>query len=300
MKQTPLSQTLFTLIPKFSHLSLTSTSRPSKLIQMGGGPRTFSGGVNKWKWKRMQAKKAEQLLKARLAWERQIYETRKRAELKASADEQVQVLADRFQKPGGLDLWSEKDGPELFKTVDRFPSPRFFLKGVVHSIRPYGRVNEEIDEFGGLGNEKRVQIGSLDRVSDGIDEFGGSGGEKGGVVNVVMGIAPEIGDALLESTQVRKVTFTGSTAVGKNLMAAAAGTVKKVSLELGGNARCIIFDDAELGVAVKGTLETKFRNTGQTCICANTILVQEGHSCVKVDGVAPHKPLDSAILIGLT
>ncbi|KAL1815712.1 hypothetical protein ACET3Z_018286 [Daucus carota] len=117
---------------------------------MGGGPRTFSGGVNKWKWKRMQAKKAEQLLKARLAWERQIYEMRKRAELK------VQVLADRFQKPGGLDLWSEKDGPELFKTVDRFPSPRFFLKGVVHSIRPYGRVNEEIDEFGGLGNEKRV------------------------------------------------------------------------------------------------------------------------------------------------
>uniref|UniRef100_A0A175YKS6 Succinate-semialdehyde dehydrogenase, mitochondrial n=1 Tax=Daucus carota subsp. sativus TaxID=79200 RepID=A0A175YKS6_DAUCS len=59
-------------------------------------------------------------------------------------------------------------------------------------------------------------------------------------------------------------------------MAGAAGTVKKVSLELGGNAPCITFDDAELGVAVKGTLGTKFRNTGQRCICANTILVQEG------------------------
>lgn len=135
----------------------------------------------------MQAKKAKQLLKARLARERQIYEMRKRAELKAavselerpwevvekapklfsaSADEQVQVLADRFQKPGGLDLWSEKDGPELFKTVDGFPSARFFPKGVVHSIRPYGRVNDEID----------VKIGSFDRVND---EFGGFGGEKG-------------------------------------------------------------------------------------------------------------------------
>ncbi|KAL1814916.1 hypothetical protein ACET3Z_017490 [Daucus carota] len=153
-----------------------------------------------WQWKRMQAKKAKQLHKARLARERQIYELRKRAELKAavselerpwevvekapklfsaSADEQVQVLADRFQKPGGFDLWSEKDGPELFKTVDGFLSARFFLKGVVHSIRPYERVNEEIDEFRGLGNEKRVNIGSLDRVSDGIDEFGGLGGVKG-------------------------------------------------------------------------------------------------------------------------
>uniref|UniRef100_A0A803P396 Aldehyde dehydrogenase domain-containing protein n=1 Tax=Cannabis sativa TaxID=3483 RepID=A0A803P396_CANSA len=73
-----------------------------------------------------------------------------------------------------------------------------------------------------------------------------------GVLNVVMGNAPAIGDALLTSTQVRKITFTGSTAVGKKLMAGAAETVKKVSLELGGNAPCIVFDDADLDVAVKG------------------------------------------------
>ncbi|GKV29495.1 hypothetical protein SLEP1_g38421 [Rubroshorea leprosula] len=97
-----------------------------------------------------------------------------------------------------------------------------------------------------------------------------------GVVNVVMGNAPDIGDALLASTQVRKITFTGSTAVGKKLMAGAAGTVKRVSLELGGNAPCIVFDDADLDVAVKGTLAAKFRNSGQTCVCANRILVQEG------------------------
>ncbi|KAM7526922.1 hypothetical protein LguiA_016824 [Lonicera macranthoides] len=97
-----------------------------------------------------------------------------------------------------------------------------------------------------------------------------------GVVNVVMGNASDIGDALSASPQVRKITFTGSTAVGKKLMAGAAGTVKKVSLELGGNAPCIIFDDADLEVALKGTLATKFRNSGQTCVCANRILVQEG------------------------
>ncbi|KAJ9673123.1 hypothetical protein PVL29_026413 [Vitis rotundifolia] len=97
-----------------------------------------------------------------------------------------------------------------------------------------------------------------------------------GAVNVVFGNAPEIGDALLASRQVRKITFTGSTAVGKKLMAGAAQTVKKVSLELGGNAPCIIFDDADLEVAVRGALGTKFRNSGQTCVCANRILVQEG------------------------
>ncbi|OVA15220.1 Aldehyde dehydrogenase domain [Macleaya cordata] len=97
-----------------------------------------------------------------------------------------------------------------------------------------------------------------------------------GAVNVVMGNASEIGDTLLASSQVRKITFTGSTAVGKKLMAGAAGTVKKVSLELGGNAPCIVFDDADLDVAVKGSLAAKFRNSGQTCVCANRIIVQEG------------------------
>uniref|UniRef100_A0ACD5Z6X7 Uncharacterized protein n=1 Tax=Avena sativa TaxID=4498 RepID=A0ACD5Z6X7_AVESA len=101
-------------------------------------------------------------------------------------------------------------------------------------------------------------------------------GIPAGALNVVMGNAPEIGDALMQSTQVRKITFTGSTAVGKKLMAGSANTVKKVSLELGGNAPCIVFDDADIEVAVKGSLAAKFRNSGQTCVCANRILVQEG------------------------
>ncbi|KAJ0975933.1 hypothetical protein J5N97_017898 [Dioscorea zingiberensis] len=97
-----------------------------------------------------------------------------------------------------------------------------------------------------------------------------------GAMNVIMGNASGIGQTLLESSKVRKITFTGSTAVGKKLMAGSASTVKKVSLELGGNAPCIVFDDADLDVAVKGSLAAKFRNSGQTCVCANRILVQEG------------------------
>ena len=74
----------------------------------------------------------------------------------------------------------------------------------------------------------------------------------------------------------RKLTFTGSTEVGKLLMAQCAGTVKKVSLELGGNAPFIVFDDADLDAAVEGAMASKYRNTGQTCVCANRIFVQDG------------------------
>ncbi|KAK8626042.1 hypothetical protein V6N13_133696 [Hibiscus sabdariffa] len=83
-----------------------------------------------------------------------------------------------------------------------------------------------------------------------------------GVLNVVMGDASNIGDDLLASPQVRKIIFTGSTAVGKKLMAGATGTIRRIPLELGGNAPCIVFDDADLDVAVKGVLVAKFRNSG--------------------------------------
>lgn len=143
----------------------------------------------------MQAKKAKQLLKARLCRERQIYEMRKRAELKAAvselerpwevverapnlfsvrADEQLKVLADRFQKAGGFDMWSEKDGPQLFEPVEGLPSARFFPKGVVHSIKPYAKFEEVDDEDligeglevgrndydGGLRRRRRLKGGS--------------------------------------------------------------------------------------------------------------------------------------------
>jgi succinate-semialdehyde dehydrogenase/glutarate-semialdehyde dehydrogenase len=97
-----------------------------------------------------------------------------------------------------------------------------------------------------------------------------------GILNIITGSAEEIGGEMTSNPIVRKVTFTGSTAVGKRLMEQCAGSVKKVSLELGGNAPFIVFDDADLDAAVDGALASKYRNTGQTCVCANRLLVQDG------------------------
>jgi succinate-semialdehyde dehydrogenase/glutarate-semialdehyde dehydrogenase len=100
-------------------------------------------------------------------------------------------------------------------------------------------------------------------------------GISAGVINIITGRTSEIGEELTSNPTVRKLTFTGSTAVGKKLMAACASTVKRTSMELGGNAPFIVFDDADLDAAVAGAIICKFRNAGQTCVCANRILVQE-------------------------
>ncbi|MDA5193626.1 NADP-dependent succinate-semialdehyde dehydrogenase [Govanella unica] len=97
-----------------------------------------------------------------------------------------------------------------------------------------------------------------------------------GVFSVVTGNARAIGGEMTSNPSVRKVTFTGSTEVGKLLMEQCARTVKKTSMELGGNAPFIVFDDADLDAAVAGALASKYRNTGQTCVCANRLLVQDG------------------------
>ncbi|WP_409284799.1 NAD-dependent succinate-semialdehyde dehydrogenase [Pseudomonas protegens] len=101
-------------------------------------------------------------------------------------------------------------------------------------------------------------------------------GIPAGVLNIVSGDAPAIGQALQASSVVRKLSFTGSTGTGKLLMRQAADTLKKVSLELGGNAPFIVFDDADLDAAVKGAMASKFRNTGQTCVCVNRFFIQDG------------------------
>ena len=96
-----------------------------------------------------------------------------------------------------------------------------------------------------------------------------------GTLNVITGKASEIGDELATNPIIRKLSFTGSTEIGKVLMAKCAGTVKKVSMELGGHAPFIVFDDANIDDAVAGAMQSKFRNTGQTCVCANRVYVQE-------------------------
>jgi len=106
-----------------------------------------------------------------------------------------------------------------------------------------------------------------------LAELGERAGIPAGVFNVVTGSADEIGEEMTANPLVRKLTFTGSTETGKNLMRQCAATVKKVSLELGGNAPFIVFEDADLDAAVEGAIAAKFRNSGQTCICVNRFLV---------------------------
>ncbi|HSY09181.1 MAG TPA: NAD-dependent succinate-semialdehyde dehydrogenase [Steroidobacteraceae bacterium] len=105
--------------------------------------------------------------------------------------------------------------------------------------------------------------------------LGARAGVPNGVLSVLTGDSAAIGAEMTSHRAVRKLSFTGSTAVGKQLMAQCVGTLKKLSLELGGNAPFIVFEDADLDAAVAGTIASKYRNTGQTCVCANRLLVQD-------------------------
>jgi succinate-semialdehyde dehydrogenase/glutarate-semialdehyde dehydrogenase len=109
-----------------------------------------------------------------------------------------------------------------------------------------------------------------------LAELGERAGIPKGIFNVVTGSSGPIGRELTTNPVVRKVTFTGSTEIGKQLMEQCASTVKKVSLELGGNAPFIVFDDADVDAAVAGAVASKYRNSGQTCVCTNRLLVQDG------------------------
>ena len=109
-----------------------------------------------------------------------------------------------------------------------------------------------------------------------LAELAERAGVPKGVFSVVTGAAGAIGGEMTSNPIVRKLTFTGSTEVGKILMRQCAGTVKKVSMELGGNAPFIVFDDADIDAAVEGAMVSKYRNAGQTCVCANRLLVQDG------------------------
>jgi succinate-semialdehyde dehydrogenase / glutarate-semialdehyde dehydrogenase len=108
-----------------------------------------------------------------------------------------------------------------------------------------------------------------------LAELAERAGVPKGVFNVLTGVPQEIGGELTSNPIVKKLSFTGSTEIGKLLMKQCAGTVKKLSLELGGNAPFIVFDDADLDAAVEGAIASKYRNTGQTCVCANRLLIQD-------------------------
>ncbi|AZV95004.1 NADP-dependent succinate-semialdehyde dehydrogenase [Kerstersia gyiorum] len=153
--------------------------------------------------------------------------------------------------------------------------------GVVAAITPWNFPNAMITRKAGpalaAGCTVVIKPASETPLSAlALAELAERAGIPAGVVNVVTGDARAIGGALTRSPVVRKLSFTGSTGIGKLLMAQSADTMKKVSMELGGNAPFIVFDDADLDAAIQGVLASKFRNSGQTCVCTNRVLVQDG------------------------
>jgi succinate-semialdehyde dehydrogenase/glutarate-semialdehyde dehydrogenase len=183
--------------------------------------------------------------------------------------------------------WFAEEGRRVYGDV--IPSPQadkrlFALRqpiGVVGAITPWNFPAAMITRKAGAALAAGCTIvikpaGSTPLSALAQAELASRAGIPAGVLNVVTGNSAAIGAELTSNPLVAKITFTGSTQTGKQLMAQCAGTVKKISLELGGNAPFIVFDDADLDAATVGAIASKYRNTGQTCVCANRLLVQAG------------------------
>jgi len=183
--------------------------------------------------------------------------------------------------------WFAEEGKRVYgDTIPGYTADRRILVlkepiGVVAAITPWNfpaaMITRKIGPALAAGCTVVVKPASSTPFSAlALAELGERAGLPAGALNVVTGDSGPIGKELTTNPRVRKVSFTGSTEVGKTLMAQCAGTVKKVSLELGGNAPFIVFDDADLDAAVTGAVASKYRNSGQTCVCTNRFLVQAG------------------------
>src|SRR6185295_9948167 len=138
-----------------------------------------------------------------------------------------------------------------------------------------------------------------------LAELAARAGFPPGVLNVITGQSAAIGGEMTSNPIVRKLSFTGSTEIGRALMKQVASTVKKLSLELGGNAPFIVFDDADLDAAAEGAIVSKYRNTGQTCVCANRLFVQDkvydafaAKLAEKVKALKVGKGTDAGVVLG--
>jgi succinate-semialdehyde dehydrogenase/glutarate-semialdehyde dehydrogenase len=183
--------------------------------------------------------------------------------------------------------WFAEEGRRIYGDLIPSPAPDKRLLamrqpvGVVGAITPWNFPAAMITRKAGAALAAGCTIVIKPAESTPLSAFAQAAlaeraGVPKGVFNVLTGRASAIGGEMTSNPTVAKITFTGSTAVGKLLMRQCADTVKKVSLELGGNAPFIVFDDADLDAAVAGAIASKYRNTGQTCVCANRLLVQSG------------------------
>ena len=183
--------------------------------------------------------------------------------------------------------WFAEEGKRAYGEIipSPFPDRRLLVLkqpvGVCAAITPWNFPSAMITRKAGpalaAGCTMIVKPASATPLSAlALAELSERAGIPAGVFNVVTGDSGPIGETLTESPVVRKLSFTGSTEIGRQLMAQSAPTLKKLSLELGGNAPFIVFDDADIDAAVAGAVASKYRNTGQTCVCTNRFLVQSG------------------------
>jgi len=237
-------------------------------------------------WAALTAKDRAAVLKR---WHALILENAEDLALIMTAEQGKPLAESRGEVAYGASFieWAAEEGKRLYGEI--VPSPFVDARihvlrqpvGVVAAITPWNFPNAMITRKAGPALAagcaivvKPAEDTPLSALA--LAELAARAGLPAGVFNVITGDAPAIGGALTASSDVRMLSFTGSVEVGKLLMRQCADTVKKVSLELGGNAPFIVFDDADLDAAVEGALASKYRNTGQTCVCANRIMVQAG------------------------
>ena len=203
--------------------------------------------------------------------------------------EQGKPLAESVGEIGmgcGMLEWFLEEGKRIYGDI--IPTPAndrriVVIKqpiGVVASITPWnfphGMIMRKCSPALAAGCAVVIKPASMTPYSAlALAELADRAGIPKGVLNVVTGAASEVGGELTSNPTVRKLSFTGSTEIGKVLMRQCADTVKKLSLELGGNAPFLVFDDADLDQAVDGVIASKFRNSGQTCVCANRVFAQD-------------------------
>ncbi|WP_243647090.1 NAD-dependent succinate-semialdehyde dehydrogenase [Scopulibacillus darangshiensis] len=236
-------------------------------------------------WSKKTAGERSELL---LNWHRLIDEN-KEAIGKIMTLEQGKPLKEAIGEvnyANGFNLWYAEEGKRIYgETIPAsHPNKRILVQkqpvGVVAAITPWNfpaaMITRKVAPALAAGCTVVVKpAGQTPLTALKLAELAEEAGFPKGVINVVTGRSKEIGEAWLKDDRVRKLTFTGSTEVGKQLMQGAARTMKKVSLELGGHAPFIVMDDADVDKAIEGLIGSKFRNAGQTCICTNRVYVQE-------------------------
>ncbi|UTW01981.1 NAD-dependent succinate-semialdehyde dehydrogenase [Amphritea atlantica] len=238
-------------------------------------------------WKALPAKSRSEILEK---WYQLIIDNTEDLAVIMTAEQGKPLAESRGEVAYGASFikWFAEEGKRVYGDI--IPTPQTDRRGVVvkqpvgvvAAITPWNFPNAMITRKAGpalavgcaivLKPAAETPLSALALV-----ELANRAGLPAGLFSVVPGLdAPAIGGEMTSNPTVKKVTFTGSTPVGKLLMKQCADTVKRTSMELGGNAPVIIFDDADLDLAIAGALTAKYRNSGQTCICANRLLVQEG------------------------